>query len=352
MLNMLLSRDDVVSAYQDFSNGTPEIVFTLNDYAYSLGLTQQQVVSQLRTAFSGTETDSFKEGVTTRSVRVELSSEIRSRQDLENFSIQLAGGDLVSLASVVNLDSGLTYAQITRLDGQLVAKVIGSIDNSIQTATGISRIATDELGPMLMEDYPGVSVGVGGAAEETGTAIASIVSSLLLGLVGVYIILAFQFHSYVLPFFVMMSIPFALIGTILGHVALGYDLSMPSLIGFASLAGVVVNNAILFLTFFEEAVQDGMDYLQSVVSAVDHRFRAVVLSSSTTFIGLLPIVFETSPQAQTLVPLVVAVAFGLLASTLLVIFVFPALIAIFFDFRDLASWKASRSQEDVAAIPA
>ncbi|UZD90315.1 efflux RND transporter permease subunit [Cognatishimia activa] len=343
LLSLLQSRDDVISAYQDFYGGTPEISVSLNEYAYSLGVTQQHVVSQLRTAFSGTETDNFKTGATTREVRVELSSEIRSMRELEQFSISLPGGQQVALSSIASLKPGLTFAQITRKDGAMVARIIGDIDNSTQTATGIGDVVTDELGPIMAVDYPDVSIGIGGSAEETGTAMMSIATSLLLGLVGVYIILAFQFHSYAMPIFVMMSIPFALIGTILGHVALGYDLSMPSLIGFASLAGVVVNNAILFLTFFEGSVEDG-NYESAVVSAVDHRFRAVILSSSTTFVGLLPIIYESSPQAQTLVPLVVAVAFGLLASTFLVIFVFPALIAIFFDFGSLDRWLETRDR--------
>jgi multidrug efflux pump subunit AcrB len=141
----------------------------------------------------------------------------------------------------------------------------------------------------------------------------------------------------------MLSIPFALIGTVLGHLALGIDLSMPSFVGFASLAGVVVNNAILFLAFFQAEIKQG-DYLSAAVDAVRARFRPVLLSSLTTFIGLLPIIFETSPHAQTLVPLVVAVAFGLLASTILVVFVFPSVMAIYFDFVDVEKWIEQREK--------
>ncbi len=142
----------------------------------------------------------------------------------------------------------------------------------------------------------------------------------------------------------MVSIPFALIGVVFGHMALGMDLSMPSFIGFASLAGVVVNNAILFMNFFETHIRDD-DYVEASVEAVRHRFLSVLLSSATTFIGLIPIVFETSPAIQTLIPVVVSVAFGLLAAFLLVVFVFPSVIAIYFDFRDVRKWLATKDVE-------
>ena len=115
---------------------------------------------------------------------------------------------------------------------------------------------------------------------------------------------------------------------------------MPSFIGFASLAGIVVNNAILFLTFFKAEIR-GSDYVQAAMEAVRRRFRPAVLTSITTFIGLMPIVTETSPQAQPLVPLVVSVAFGLVASTVLVVFVFPSILGIYFDFKSVDKWHSA-----------
>ena len=166
---------------------------------------------------------------------------------------------------------------------------------------------------------------------------SSMVSALGLGLMGVYFVLAFQFRSYALPLAVMISIPFALIGTILGHWAMGLDMSMPSFIGFASLAGIVVNNAILFLTFFQSHLH-GDDYVSASLNAVRDRFRPIFLSTSTTFMGLVPILFDTSPQVQTLVPLVVAVAFGLLASMVLVVLILPSVLSIYFDIFSVRNW--------------
>lgn len=343
LLGQLTVRDDVVEAYQDFYGGRPEINLSLNEYAYTVGLTPQLVVKQLRAAFSGTETDSFKLGITGRNVRVELANTVLSMTDLESFPVTLQNGKQVGLSTIADILQSTTYTQITRKNGKALAHVIGKINNDTQTATGIGEIVLADIAPELERLYPSVSVSIGGASEETSNSMVSIVSSLLLGLIGVYMILAFQFHSYSLPLIVMLTIPFALIGTILGHLGLGMNLSMPSLIGFASLAGVVVNNAILFLTFFESHIENG-DYETAAVDAVSHRFRPVLLSSTTTFVGLLPIIFETSPQAQTLVPLVVAVAFGLLASFVLVVFVFPSALAIFFDFKNVDKWLKVRSE--------
>lgn len=341
MLVRLVARKDVTSAYQDFYGGRPEINLTLTEYAYTVGLTPRRVVNQLRAAFAGSETDSFKIGVSGRDVQVELANSVLSLSDLETFPIILPGGKQVGLELIADIQQSTTYTQITRKNGKALARIIGKIDNATQTATGIGKIVMRDFAPELKKRFPDISIGVGGASEETAKSQSSIALKLLTGLIGVYIILAFQFHSYTLPFVVMLSIPFALIGTVLGHIVMGINLSMPSMIGFASLSGVVVNNAILFLTFFETHIKDG-DYKTAVIDAVAHRFRPVLLSSTTTFVGLLPIIFEPSPQAQTLVPLVVAVAFGLLASFVLVVFVFPSALAIYFDFKSVDRWLETR----------
>ncbi|WP_425078716.1 efflux RND transporter permease subunit [Ruegeria denitrificans] len=345
LLKKLIARDDVTEAYQDFSKGRSEIRLSLTEFGYVTGLTPQAVSTQLRAAFSGTETDSFRQQLSDVSIRVELGDTVPTLADLEKFPIAVAGGEQVALSSIADIELTQAYAQITRKNGQAISRIIGKIDRRATTSTVISGLITDQFGPELQQKYPDVTIGIGGATEEQQKTQASISSALLTGLVGVYLILAFQFHSYTLPFMIMLSIPFALIGTILGHFALGIDISMPSFIGFASLAGIVVNNAILFLTFFEDEIEDG-DYLTAAIEAVRHRFRPVVLSFATTFAGLMPMLFETSPQAQVLVPLVAAVAFGLLASTLLVIFVFPTVLGIYFDFVDVNKWRASRQEQD------
>ena len=345
----LVARPDVTGAYQDFSGGQAQVVLELNTFGYNVGLTPQSLSAQLRSAFSGTETDSFTEGFTDIAVRVEIGDSVPTIEDLNAYPISVPGGDQTALARVADIRVQNGYAQITRQDGAAIARIIGTIDRDATTSSVISNEIRNVYAPQIAQDFPSVTVGIGGAAESTQETQSSIVTSLLIGLIGVYLILAFQFRNYTLPVVVMLSIPFAMIGVILGHMAIGIDLSMPSFIGFASLAGIVVNNAILFVTFFELESEDG-NAITGAVEAVRQRFRPVLLSFATTFVGLLPIVFETSPQAQTMVPLVAAVAFGLLSSTILTVFVLPAALAIYFDWASLEKWRAKRDTDDDAAF--
>ena len=250
LLGSLLARDDVTAAYQNFHGARLEIRLTLNEFAYVNGLTPQSVVSQLRAAFSGTETDSFRVGQSGMSVQVELGDSMPSIEDLEAFPITLANGKQVFLGSIGDMDRARAFGQITRQNGMAVARIIGQIDRDATTSTEMSRVVVGDLAPSLKDRFPGVSVEIGGGAEAQQEFQNSIMAAFLLGLIGVYIVLAFQFRSYALPLMIMLSIPFAIVGMVFGHLLMGLDISMPSLIGFASLAGVVVNNSILFVTFF------------------------------------------------------------------------------------------------------
>ncbi|WP_411891444.1 efflux RND transporter permease subunit [Yoonia sp. SDW83-1] len=347
----LIARPDVTGAYNDFSTGQAQIELSLNDFGAATGLTPQNLTGQLRAAFSGSETDEFSQGFSDIAVRVEIADTVPTIAELEQFPIVLPGGASTPLAQVADIQSVKGYTQITRQNGQAVARIIGQIDRDVTTSTAISNEITSVYAPQIAELYPDVSVGIGGATEAQQETQSSIITALLIGLVGVYLILAYQFHSYTLPLVVMLSIPFAIIGVIMGHMVVGIDLSMPSFIGFASLAGIVVNNAILFLTFFEMESEESA--AEGAIEAVRHRFRPVLLSFTTTFVGLLPIIFETSPQAQTMVPLVTAVAFGLLSSTILTIFVLPSALTIYFDWANLQKWRDSRSYaDDLDLVPA
>ncbi|MEO1103112.1 MAG: efflux RND transporter permease subunit, partial [Pseudomonadota bacterium] len=346
----LLAHPQITEARLDFIRGQTELVLALSEQGIAAGLTPQALAAQLRGAFSGTETDTFREDYSEAAVRVEIDDVVGSITALEEFPVIMPGGKQTALSAVAIITLQEAFDQITRKEGAVLAKIEGRIDRTATTATEVATLVTEELAPDITRLYPGVSIAIGGASEAMAETQGSILSSLLLGLVGVYLVLAFLFHSYTLPLVVMLSIPFALIGMVLGHLALGIDIAMPSFVGFASLAGIVVNNAILFVTFFERGVSAG-GVERAVVEAVSHRFRAVVLSFSTTFVGLMPIVFETSPQAQTMVPLVTAVAFGLLSSTLLSIFVLPAALAIYFDFANVERWIAVRDKLGTASSP-
>lgn len=339
VLTRLLERVDVKEAYSDFKGGRQEVNLTLNEYGYSVGLTPQSLSTQLRQAFEGSETDNFHIGASSVKVQVQLGDTVTDLTALENFPINVGGGKHAALISVADMQLAASYPTITRKDRRIVANIVGQIDRQATTAVDIGNYVLNELGPELAVTHPGVTVSIGGASEEQQKSQASIGSKLLLGLVGVFMVLAFQFRSYTLPIVVMLSIPFALIGTIMGHWLMGLDLSMPSFIGFASLAGIVVNNAILFLTFFQTHLE-GEDHVAAALNAVRARFRPVLLSTGTTIAGLLPLIADGSPQVQTMVPLVVSVAAGLTASMVLVVLVLPSLLSIYFDIFSVRKWVA------------
>lgn len=343
LLNLLVARDDVTEAFQDFYGGRRELRLALNAYGYSIGLTPQMLADQLRNAFEGSETDNFRSEQSSIAVRVQLGDTLSSLTDVESYPISAGNDNPVALSQVANMTLTHGYPTIIRKNGLAMARIQGKIDRSATTSAQISAVVTGELAPEIQRRFPGIEIGIGGATEAQNESQSSLMKLMLMGLIGVYLVLAFQFRSYTLPVVIMIAIPFALIGTILGHWLLGLNMSMPSLIGFASLAGIVVNNSILFLTFFETHLQDD-DYVQASLDAVRARFQPVVLSTSTTFAGLIPIIIDTSPQVQTMVPLVVSVAFGLLASMVMVILIFPSLISIYFDMFKIQNWARSGAE--------
>ena len=185
--------------------------------------------------------------------------------------------------------------------------------------------------PGLRERYPGLDIDLRGQSREAATTGGSVQSAFAFGLLGLFVVLAFQFRSYVTPVIVMIAIPFALAGALWGHILVGYPLSMPSIVGAASLAGIVVNDSILLVYFIIKRAEAGQLPAEAAPLASRDRFRAVLLTSLTTILGLLPLLAEGSLQAQVLKPLVISVVFGLLAATVAVLLLIPAVYAILAD---------------------
>ncbi|MEN8176247.1 MAG: efflux RND transporter permease subunit, partial [Pseudomonadota bacterium] len=198
--------------------------------------------------------------------------------------------------------------------------------------------------PVLQQKYPGVRVDVQGQSSETAKTGKSLVRNVLVGLVGVYMLLALQFRGYLAPITVMLVIPTALIGVVFGHLALGLDMTMPSLVGMASLFGVVVNDSILLVVFIRDARARGFAVQAAARQAGRERFRPILLTSITTIAGLLPLLAETSLQAQILIPLATSLAFGLTSATLIALFLVPAVYCILDDFGVLGELAAVKDE--------
>lgn len=323
----------VRNAMLDLRPGKPELRLTLARGAQSLGLTSAEVAEQLRAAYLGSRLADVRNGDIAHEVEVVLARDDRDAlADLDEFTIVLADGSEVPLRSVVEIAEGRGWDSIKQVDGRRTLTVQADVDGRTGNADAITaRMAAGFL-PDLVAATPGLRFDVEGQAANSAETVASILRGFLVGLVGIYVVLSFQFRSYLEPFIVMITIPLAFLGVVWGHVAMGYNISMPSLVGAASLAGIVVNNAILLVEVVKDRSGAGLSVAEAAGHAARARFRPIFVSVSTTIMGMAPLLAETSTQAQTLKPLVISVVFGLLASTLLIILVVPSLYAIFDDF--------------------
>lgn len=325
--------DGVTGVLDDMRMGKEEILVKLRPGAETYGVNGQMIAAQLRAAFFGQSADEIQLGVENISIEVRLNkTEAGDLQRLSNFPIITPDGSQIPLATLATLDFQRNYVRIQRIDGLRTISVYGDIDNKKASSTEIVRqFQTDEM-PKLLDKYSGLRFDFEGEAKDSAKTGASMGKGFLLGLFGVFIILSFQFRSYLEPFVVMLAIPLAFIGVVWGHWLLGHSLSMPSIMGFVSLAGIVVNDSILLVQYIRHHVDEGDNVHDSVVKASRERFRAVFLTSMTTAAGLLPLLMETSLQAQVIQPLVISIVFGIFASTLLVLFMIPAAYAVLADF--------------------
>ena len=327
--NYLSGFVGVYNLAEDLRRGKPELRVRLREGALGLGLDATAVSRQLRAAFHGVTADEIQVEAESYEIDVQLErSDQDSLADLDYFHITLPDGKQVPLSTVAEIENETGWSRIARVDGRRTVTVRGDVDalqtNTVKVIAQLER----EFFPQLAERHPEIVVSYEGEIKETGTTQASMRRSMLVGLLGIFVLLSFQFRSYIEPLIVMAAIPFALIGVTAGHFLMGIDLSMPSLLGLVSLAGIVVNDSILLVLFLKARRAEGADVLASAATASRQRFRAVTITSLTTIAGLLPLMFERSLQAQILIPLATSIVFGLLASTVLVLLVIPCLYVI------------------------
>ncbi len=342
----------VFNAIHDLRPGKPELRLRLAEGATALGLTSRDVADQLGTAFLGRVITTVQSGDISHEIQLEQSGDDRdSREDLRDFSITLPGGKQVPLLTVVRIDEARGWSGITHVDGQRTVTVQADVDTRIGNADAIVAELQTSFLPNLAAATPGLSFDVGGQSANSAETVASILRGFLIGLVGIYVVLSFQFRSYVEPVIVMMAIPLAFIGVILGHLIMGYNISMPSLIGAASLAGIVVNNSILLVQVIKRHTAEGMNIARAAGQASRERFRPILMSVSTTIMGLAPLLLERSTQAQSLKPLVISVVFGLFSSTLLVLVVLPAFYAILGDLGLAKAGDAANGAKQEKGVP-
>ena len=344
--NWLAGYAGVLDLADDLRPGKPEIRLRLREGSLSFGVQASIIADQLRAGFFGTTVDEIQVGAESYEIDLRLQELDRSSiQDLLDFRIITADGDSVPLGSVVELEFNRGFARIHRIDRRRTVSVTGDVDVAIANAQQIVNDTIDNFVPELDRKYPEVDIGQQGQSAESAKTGSSMMTGFVMGLVGVFILLSFQFRSYIEPFAVMSVIPLAMVGVVWGHVVMGLDLSMPSMMGAVSLAGIVVNDSILLVEFLKLRAREGHEIPIAATMASRERFRAVLLTSLTTIAGLTPLLLEKSLQAQVLIPLATSIVFGLLSTTLLVLLVVPALFSVFSDF----GWTSVQKEREKMA---
>lgn len=309
--------------------GKEEVLVRLKPVARPLGISSASLAMQLREAFWGSIAQEFQRGPDTFEVEVLYApADRRSLADLEDFKVRTPDGRAVPFREVATAEKQRGYSQIVRVDGRRTVSVTADLDTAEGNAALIVADLRASFLPEFLERNPGVAVNLEGQQKETEETSESLRRGFLIGLCIIFILLSFVFKSYVEPLIVMAAIPFGLTGAVAGHLLMGYDWTMPSSVGFISLSGIVVNDSIVLVAFIKLRLAEGKHLFEAVHQAGMQRFRPVFLTSATTVAGLLPMMLETSLQAQFLVPMAIAISFGLMFATVLVLLLVPCLYSI------------------------
>ncbi len=330
-----LKRFAGVSAVEDdMPYGQEQLIYTIKGQGDVLGLTMNNVGQQLRSAFDGQLVQIFQDGDDEVEVRVMLPDRERNTlATLENFMVRLPKGGSAPLSSVVDFETKRGFDVLRHSDNKLAIHITATVDADVNNTDEIITQLEKEFIANLSSRY-GVDVAFEGRAEEQSDTLADMRQGLILAFILIYLVLAWVFSSYGWPLVVMAAIPFGLIGALAGHYFMGIDLTILSLFGIFGLSGIVVNDSIILVTFFKQQREAGVETTQAIINAATQRLRAVLLTSLTTIGGLTPLLFETSVQAQFLIPMAVSISFGLMFATVLVLLVIPALLSVHESIRE------------------
>jgi len=325
------AADGVNTNYQP---GKSQLSFTLLPEGRALGLTPTEVGRQVRDAFFGAVALRQLRGTNEVEVRVKLpEAEREDRRTLENFVVRAPDGTEVPLMDVVEVRQDRAARSIDRRDGRRVIEVSTDVEPKSAAGRVLEAVQTEVL-PQLRADFPGLTWSFEGSQAEIRESTASLYGSFALALFAIYALLAVAFGSYLQPLIVMVSIPFGVVGAILGHIILGYDLSLVSMMGVVAVSGVVVNGALIMVHYANGKRQE-LGAFDAMLEAGTRRFRPIVLTTLTTFGGVAPIILETSLQAYHLVPMAISLGFGILFSTSIMLVVVPCLYMMLEDIQRL-----------------
>lgn len=317
-----------------FEEGKEEFIFKLNDQGRAVGLSPANIGTQLRSAFFGLEAQRFQRQNSEIIAYVRYNKEQReSLQALQNSRIRLADGSEVPLIDVVDIIRKTGFSVIETVDGRRIVKVTGDVDYAITTPNDVIFKLQSEILPKIAQKYPSLTYSFEGESREQKEDLQSLGSNMLIALLLIFILLGSQLRSYIQPIIIMSAIPFGIVGAIWGHFLLGHDLTFISFFGIVALMGVVVNDSVVLVDYLNIKILEGNDISASALQAIKRRFRPILLTTMTTCLGLLPMLFETSMQATFLVPMVISLATGILFATIIILILVPNLVLISDDVK-------------------
>jgi len=315
----------------DLPYGREQLIYELSPAGEALGLSISDIGSQLRAAYDGIILQRFQQGADEVEVRLQLpESEQRRLDSLLHLPIKLPNGQFVALETVANWRSAQGFETLRHFNGNLSvdvsADVNAALNNTVEIVTDLTQFTLPELAGKYDIQYS-----VEGRSASQRETFNDMQLGIIIALVLMYLVLAWVFSSYGWPLLVMLTIPLGLTGAVLGHWIMGMNLTILSMFGFFGLSGIVVNDSIILVIFYRHIKDKGMSVYAALEEAACQRLRAVLLTSLTTIAGLTPLLFETSRQAQFLIPMAVSIAFGLAFATLLILLVIPAMLSIYED---------------------
>ena len=322
--------------------GKPQLDLTLTSEARALSLTSNDIARQVRSAFFGAEALRQQDGRDEVRVLARLpEAERRSESDIEELLIRTPQGGEIPLHEAAEIDRGRSWPSIERANGKRIVHITAELREGEATPGMVIGKLKGEVLEKLPEKYPGLTFGMGGENREQSESLGSLRTGALLALLAIYALLAIPFKSYVQPLIVMAAIPFGIVGAIIGHVMLGFELSMISMMGMVALSGVVVNDSLVLIDATNEFRRRGASHFDAVVAAGVRRFRPILLTSVTTFLGLIPMILEPSVQARFLIPMAISLGFGVMFATGITLILVPALYLAVEDMRALigAWWR-------------
>jgi multidrug efflux pump subunit AcrB len=329
----------LVNVDNSYADGKPQLDFRLRDEARAWGLTSTDVARAIRGSFFGAEALREQRGRNELKVMVRLPEEQRSSEnDIERLLVGLPEGGTVPLAYVADVSRGRSPTEITRDDGRITVTVSAELAPGVASSRPVIGALSRDFLPGLREQFPGLETQFSGQQQEFNENLSSLGPMYLVAMLLMFAMIAIPFRSYLQPLVVLSAVPFGIVGAVLGHLIMGYELSMVSGFGIIALSGIVVNDSLVLVDSVNRYRSEGLELVEAVIAGSARRLRPILLTSLTTFFGLAPMIVEQSAAARFLVPMAISLGFGALFVTIIALLIVPSLYVI---SEDLRAWGTS-----------